>query len=167
MNRELIMPLSLLYGLVAFGLAAQWYVMPWLTSVSRKRALTPLLLLHSFRYVGLAFLIPGVTAQALDAGFANPAAYGDLLAAVLALVALIAVRLEWFVATPLMWVFNIEGTLDLLNALFQGVQRVRVGDLGATYFIPTVAVPALLATHFMMFVVLVRQPPHWRIEPTS
>ncbi len=167
MNRELIMPVSLFFGLVAFGLAAQWYVMPWLKSVSRKRALTPLLLLHSFRYVGLAFLIPGVTAQALDAGFANPAAYGDLLAAVLALVALIAVRLEWFVATPPLWVFNIEGTLDLLNALFQGVQRVRVGDLGATYFIPTVAVPALLVTHFMMFVVLVRQPPHWRIEPTS
>jgi hypothetical protein len=167
MNRELIMPLSLLFGLVAFGLTAHWYVMPWLRSVSRTRALTPLLLLHSFRYIGLAFLIPGVTAQALDAGFANPAAYGDLLAAVLALVALIAVRLDWSVATPLLWVFNLEGTLDLLNALWQGAQRVRVGDLGATYFIPTVAVPALLVTHFMIFVLLVRQPPHWRIEPTS
>jgi hypothetical protein len=167
MNRELIMPFSLVFGLIAFGLTAKWSVMPWLTSVSRTHALTPLLLLHSFRYVGLAFLIPGVTAQALDAGFANPAAYGDLLAAVLALGALIAVRLDWFVATPLLWVFNIEGTLDLLNALFQGVQRVRVGDLGATYFIPTVAVPALLVTHVMMFVVLVRPPPHWRIEPTS
>jgi len=62
MNRELIMPLSLLFGLVAFGLIAHWYVMPWLKSVSRTRALTPLLLLHSFRYIGLAFLIPGVTA---------------------------------------------------------------------------------------------------------
>jgi hypothetical protein len=103
----------------------------------------------------------------MDAGFANPAAYGDLLAAVLALVALIAVRLDWSVATPLLWVFNIEGTLDLLNAFVQGVQRVHVGDLGATYFIPTVAVPALLVTHFMIFVLLVRQPPHWRIEPTS
>jgi hypothetical protein len=141
--------------------------MPWLKSVSRKRALTPLLLLHSFRYIDLAFLIPGVTAQALDSGFANPAAYGDLLAAVLALVVLIAVRLDWPVATPLVWVFNIEGTLDLLNALFQGVQRVRVGDLGATYFIPIVAVPALLVTHFMIFVLLVRQPPNWRLEPTS
>jgi hypothetical protein len=167
MNRELIMPLSLVLGLVAFGLTAHWYVMPWLQSVSRKRALTPLLLLHSFRYIGLAFLIPGVTAPALDAGFANPAAYGDLLAAVLALVALIAVRLDGSVATPLLWVFNIEGTLDLLNALFQGVQRVGVGELGATYFIPTVAVPALLVSHAMMFVVLVRPPPHWRIEPTS
>jgi hypothetical protein len=167
MNRELIMPLSLVFGLVAFGLTAKWYVMPWLTSVSRTRALTPLLLLHSFRYIGLAFLIPGVTAQALDSAFANPAAYGDLLAAMLALGALIAVRLDWSVATPLMWVFNIEGTLDLLNAFVQGVQRVRVGDLGATYFIPTVAVPGLLVTHVMMFVVLLRQPPHWRIEPTS
>jgi hypothetical protein len=170
MNRELIMPLSLVLGLVAFGLTAHWYVMPWLKSVSRTRALTPLLLLHSFRYIGLAFLIPGVTAQALDASFANPAAYGDLLAAVLALIALIAVRLNWSVAMPLMWVFNIEGTegtLDLLNALVQGVQRVSVGALGATYFIPTVAVPALLVTHFMMFVLLVRQPYTWRIEPTS
>src|SRR5215813_13744544 len=167
MNRELIMPLSLLFGLVAFGLTAQWSVMPWLQSVSRTRALTPLLLLHSFRYIGLAFLIPGVTALALDAGFANPAASGDLLAAVLALGALIAVRRDWSVATPLLWVFNMEGTLDILNAFFQGVQRVRVGDLGATHFIPTLAVPALLVTHFMMFVVLVRELPHWRIEPPS
>jgi len=167
MNRELIMPLSLLFGLVAFGLTAKWYVMPWLKSVSRKRALTPLLLLHSFRYIGLAFLIPGVTVQALDAGFTIPAAYGDLLAAVLALVALIAVRLDWSVATPLMWIFNIVGTLDLVNALYQGGQRIPVGDLGATYFIPTVVVPGLLVTHFMIFVLLVRQPPNWRIEPTS
>jgi hypothetical protein len=167
MNRELILPLSLVFGLVAFGLTTHWCGMPWLQSVSRTRALTPLLLLHSVRYIGLAFLIPGVIAQALDAGFANPAAYGDLLAAVLALVALIAVRLGWSVATPLLWVFNIEGSLDRLNALWQGVQRVHVGALGVTYVIPTVAVPALLLTYVMMFILLERPPPHWRIELTS
>jgi hypothetical protein len=154
MDSEFILPVSLVFGLCAWGLIAKWYVMPRLRSVSRKGALTPLLLLHSFRYVGLAFLIPGVTAQALDPGFANPAAYGDLLAALLALAALWAVRRESPLATPLVWVFNIVGTLDLLNALFQGVQRVPAGHLGATFFIPAVIVPALLVSHFLIFVLL-------------
>ncbi len=84
MNLELIVPLSFTMSLVAFFLAAKWYAIPWIAAVSKKQALTPLLLFHSFRHIGLAFLLPGVTAEALDPGFANPAAYGDLIAAGLA-----------------------------------------------------------------------------------
>ena len=94
MPSDLILPLSLVMGLVGYGLIAQWYVMPILRTLPRARALLPLLLFHSFRFIGLTFLIPGVTAQELDPRFANPAAYGDLLAAVLALLAIVALRRE-------------------------------------------------------------------------
>ena len=156
---NLILPLSFVLAVVSYSLIAKWYVMPWLAPLSRKEALTPLLLLHSSRFIGLAFLIPGVTSVPLDPRFANPAAWGDLLAAVLAFIALLALRLEWSAAVPLVWIFNIEGTLDLLNALFQGMRYAPSSDLGATYFIPAVIVPALLVTHFMVFKLLLSQKP--------
>ena len=156
---NLILPLSIMLAVVSYSLIAKWYVMPWLAPLSRKEALTPLLLLHSSRFIGLAFLIPGVTSVPLDPRFANPAAWGDLLAAVLAFIALLALRLEWSAAVPLVWIFNIEGTLDLLNALFQGMRYAPNSDLGATYFIPAVIVPALLVTHFMVFKLLLSQKP--------
>jgi hypothetical protein len=103
MLSELILPLSLVMSLVSFSLIAKWYIIPWLNARSRSEALTPLLLFHSFRHIGLAFLIVGVTAQPLDPRFSSPAAYGDLLAAVLALIALVAVRGKWSAAMPLVW----------------------------------------------------------------
>ncbi len=86
---NLILPLSIVLAVLSFSLIAKWYVIPALAPLPRKEALTPLLLLHSFRYVGMAFLIPGVTSAPLDPRFANPAAWGTLLAAVLALIALL------------------------------------------------------------------------------
>ncbi len=102
----------------------------------------------------------GVTAQELDPRFANPAAYGDLLAALLALLAIVALRRDWRAAIPLVWIFNVEGTLDLLNAVVQGLRYTEDGMLGATYFIPTVVVPALLVSHVMVFVILLRGEPN-------
>ncbi len=153
-----ILPLSIVLSLVSFSLIGKWYVSPWLVSVPRTDALTPLLLLHSFRHIGMAFLLPGVTAVTLDSRFATPAAYGDLLAAVLAFIAIVALRQQWAVAIPLVWIFNIVGTVDLLNALWQGFRHISGGQFGAMYFIPTVVVPALLVTHYMIFRLLLR--PH-------
>ena len=147
----------MLMGLAAYGLIAKWYIMPVLTALPRAKAMEPLLLIHCFRFVGLAFLIPGVTSQPLDPRFANPAAYGDLLAAVLAFLAILALRRDWRAAIPLVWIFNIEGTLDLLNAVTQGIRYTEDGSLGATYFIPAIVVPALLVTHVMIFVILLRK----------
>ena len=152
MPEDLFLPLSITIGFISYGLIANWYVMPALSSLPRAKALKPLLFLHTFRYIGLAFLVPGVPAQTLDPRFANPAAYGDLLAAVLALIALLALRFSWVIAIPLVWVFNIEGFLDLINALFQGLRFDA--QLGAAYFIPVVMVPALLVTHLMIFKLL-------------
>ena len=66
MPRDLILPLSIVMALTTYSLIARWYLMPWLLRRPRAVALTPILLLHSFRFVGLAFLIPGVTSQPLD-----------------------------------------------------------------------------------------------------
>jgi hypothetical protein len=104
----------------------------------------------------MAFLIHGVTAEPLDTRFANPAAYGDFLAALLALLAIAGLKGQWTIATPLVWVFNLVGSLDLLNALAQGVQFVPNGDFGAMYFIPAIIVPALLVSHGIIFLILLK-----------
>jgi hypothetical protein len=102
----------------------------------------------------MVFLVPGVTAQSLPGSFANPAAYGDLLAGLLALLALIALRSGWARALAVVWIFNTVGTLDLLNAL----RHVNVPPhLGAAWYIPTLLVPLLLVTHFMVFARLLRR----------
>ena len=156
MPTDLILLLSIAMGLTAYGLIAKWYIMPVLLSLPRAKALEPLLLFHCFRFIGLAFLIPGVTAQPLDPRFANPAAYGDLLAALLAFLGILSLRRGWRIAIPLIWVFSVEGTLDLLNAVTQGLRYTEGGGLGATFFIPTVIVPALLVTHVLVFIILLR-----------
>jgi hypothetical protein len=157
MSSEFFLPMSMVMGLLVYGLIAKWYVVPALAECDRKTALTPFLLLHATRFVGLAFLIPGVTSEPLDPRFADPAAYGDLLAAVLALVALLALRLDWRITIPLVWIFNVVGTLDLFNAVFQGMRFAPAGQMGATYFIPVVVVPALLVTHAIIFWLLLRR----------
>jgi hypothetical protein len=156
---EFILPISIALGLLTYGLIAKWYLVPWMDSVSRTAALTPILLLHGFRYIGLAFLLPGVTATALDPAFANPAAYGDLIAALLALGAVLALRRGLPGALLLVWIFNVWGTLDLLNAVYAGFRLTPDADFGATYFIPAAIVPLLLVTHFLVFRELLKKRP--------
>jgi hypothetical protein len=143
---------------LVYALIALWYVAPRLARLPRARALAPLLFLHTFRSVGLLFLVPGVVGPRLPDAFAIPAAYGDLLAVVLALVALLTLRAGWRGAPALVWLFNLEGTVDLLYAIIQGV-RVNIAGgyaLGAAWFIPTFVVPALLVTHVLIFWLLLR-----------
>ena len=157
MRLDLILPISFMMGTISYFLIAKWYVMPWARQRSLTEAITPILLLHSFRYIGMTFLIEGVTTKALDPRFADPAAYGDLLAAALALVALFALRYSWKAAIPLVWIFNIEGTVDLLNAVGRGIMFNTDGHMGATFFIPIVIVPVLLVTHGIVFLLLMKR----------
>ncbi len=155
MNSSQILGLQFLLSLVAYGLIASWYIAPRLAALPLDAAVTPLLFLHAFRHLGMVFLVPTVVGTTLPAAFAIPAAYGDLLAALLALVAIIGLRGRWRLARLLVWLFSIVGTVDLLNALYQGT---RLGvQLGAAYYIPTFAVPALLITHAMIFLMLVNR----------
>ncbi len=154
MDTLAIFGLQFFLSVVVWGLIGKWLLAPWLENKSPHDALFWLTLPHAFRHVGMVFLVPGVVAQPLPGAFANPAAYGDLATGVLALLALIALRSGWAGASALVWLFNIVGTVDLLNALRQAEV---VPDLGAAWYIPTLLVPLLLVTHFMIFARLLRR----------
>ena len=147
----LILPLSMAVALLAWSLAFRWYAAPWLARQSFAEAMKPLLLLHAFRYIGLMFLIPGVTAIPLDPRFAWPAAYGDLLAAFLALAALLAISARSRITLSVIAVFNVVGLVDLLNAVARGLLFTPDGALGAAYWIPAFIVPLLIITHGYIF----------------
>ena len=151
--------LSVLMSFVAFGIVTKIYVWPRLRMALRVEALIALMVPHTFRFIGLSFLIPGVVSRSLPAGFSFPAAYGDLFAAILAVLAIWSLSARAWFATSLVWVFNVWGAVDLLVAFYQGVLGVRIdpGSLGAAYFIPTVLVPPLLVTHGLMFSLLLRK----------
>jgi len=101
----------------------------------------------------MVFLVPGVVAQPLPDYFAIPAAYGDLAASVLAILALVLLRIDWKGTVGVLWLFNIVGTVDLLNAL----RHVEVvSDFGSVWYIPTFFVPLLLVSHFMIFAQLLK-----------
>jgi len=159
-----IFGLQFFLSLVLFGLLARWFLTPWLTQKTQSQALFWLTLPHATRYLGLVFLVPGVVSQSLPNSFAAAAAYGDLAAGVLALLALIALRTRWAGATALVWIFNIVGTVDLLNALSHAD---AVPHLGAAWYIPTFWVPVLLVTHFMIFGRLFRKSDQARGPSTT
>lgn len=147
---------SILFSFVAWSGVVARFVWPRLRLLPQAEALRPVLILHSFRFLGLAFLVPGVVSPDLPAAFAHSAAYGDALAAILAVLALLALPVRGGIAVA--WIFNIWGTADLLNAFYQaGHAGLVVGQLGATYFIPTFVVPLLLVTHVLAFRILIRR----------
>ena len=158
------MPVQALFGLsvltsfVAFSIVAKLYIAPQLKAMPLENALRCLIAPHMFRFVGLSFLVPGVVSPALPTSFAAPAAYGDEIAALLAIIATIAltIRVAW--ATALAWLFNLWGTADLLYAFYQGLIGVGIDPaaLGAAFYIPTLVVPPLLVTHAMIFWLLLR-----------
>src|SRR5262249_28457757 len=118
-----------------------------------RPVLLPLVVPHTCRFVGLSFLVPGVVSPALASAFALPAAYGDLGATILAVVATLALstRASW--AIPRAWVFSVWGAVALLYAVYQGQIGIRIGpgSLGAAFFTPTVVVPPLLVLHGLIF----------------
>src|SRR5215813_12572540 len=150
MTTRALFGISIILSFVAWGFVVGRDIWPALRGQSRVDALRPILVLHSFRFVGLAFLIPGVVSPDLPATFARPAAYGDLATAILALLAIATLRSK--LGIILVWAFNVLGSVDLLHAFYEG-NRIRLspGDQGAAYFIPTVLVPPLLITHGLVF----------------
>jgi hypothetical protein len=120
---------------------------------------TPILLLHSFRHIGLVYLMPQVVPELPPEQFAVPTAWGDALTAALALVALAAVRLRSRLAVALVWLFNVVGALDLMLAAYESsaVDLMKY-EIGPAYFLPVIIVPALLVTHALVFWLLVRKP---------
>ena len=156
MDVQLLFGISVAFGFVAWTVVTVFYIWPELRTRSRIEALRPLLALHGFRFIGLSFLVPGVVSADLPIAFAREAAYGDVVAAILALLALTALRSKLGIA--LAWVFNIWGSLDLLNAFYvANATGLLAGQLGAAFFIPTAIVPLLLITHALVFRILLKR----------
>ena len=161
MNTSQIFFTQIAVNTFVYALAALWYLVPRLSSAPLAVALAPLLFLNTIRTVGLVFLVPGVVGSRLPDALAVPAAYGDSVAAVLALLALLALRARWRLALACVWLFNLEGAVDLLYAFGQ-VARVNLAAnyaLGSAWFIPTFLAPAMLLSHILIFWLLLRPRP--------
>jgi hypothetical protein len=152
---QLIFFVSIAFSFIAWGIVTARYIWPELRLRPRAEALRPLLILHSFRFLGLAFLVPGVVSPDLPPAFAHSAAYGDIISATLALLAQLS--LPSGAGVVIAWIFNLWGSADLLNAFYQANDSGLVaGQLGAAYFIPTFVVPLLLITHGLAFRILLQ-----------
>jgi hypothetical protein len=152
-----VLPLNLIANTVIFYVAARLYLLPLVPRLRPQQILVPILLLHSTRHLGMMFLTRGATFPGLPPGFAYPAAFGDLITAVLAFAAILLVVRGARLAKPLVWIFNIFGTLDLLMAIVSANIYKAPVTMGPAYWIPAFWVPLLLVTHYVTFVLLARR----------
>jgi hypothetical protein len=162
MPQQIIFLTHLILGYVACLLSFSVYVMPRLKSLDRMEALRVIATFHSFRFFGLVFVLPGLVGPNLPAGFATFAAYGDFATGILAILALLTIRVR-----PLFWLFviafNLVGAADILLDYYHAVHvglPALAGQLGATYVIPILYVPMLMITHVVAFYWLVRPQPN-------
>jgi hypothetical protein len=158
MSTEAIFQIHLMLGYVAWLLCFGVYIWPRLRSMDQVEAQRAIATLHSFRFFGLVFLVPGVVGPDLPASFATFAAYVDFATGVLAILALLTVRIR-----PLFWAFivafNLVGISDLILDYYHAVEiglPAMAGQFGATYAIPIIYVPLLMITHVAALYLLMR-----------
>lgn len=161
MPPQLIFLTHLVLGYIACLLCFGTYILPRLRSMDRFDAQRVIAAIHSFRFFGLVFILPGVVGPNLPAGFATFAAYGDFTTGVLAILALVTVRIR-----PLFWLFvvafNLVGATDLFVDYYHAIRLglpEMAGQLGATYAITIIYVPMLMITHVVAFYWLMRPQP--------
>jgi hypothetical protein len=161
MSPETIFQFHLALGYLAWLLCFSVYILPRLRSMDPFEAHRAIATLHSFRFFGLVFILPGVVGQHLPSGFATFAAYGDFATGLLAILALLTVRIR-----PVFWLFvvafNLVGTCDIIIDYYHAIQAglpAMPGELGSTYAIPIIYVPLLMITHVVAFYWLVRPLP--------
>ncbi|KJC59106.1 membrane protein [Bradyrhizobium sp. LTSPM299] len=159
---QILFQTHLVLGYVAWLLCFGAYIWPRLKTMDHFDAQRAIATLHSFRFFGLVFMLPGVVGPNLPASFAAPAAYWDFTTGVLAMLALLSVRIR-----PLFWLFvvafNLVGFVDLLFNYYHAVQvdlPAKAGELGAVYAIPILIVPLLMITHVAAFYFLLRRQPN-------
>ena len=158
MTAREIFNIDMALGYLAWALCIATYIWPRLRAMDRVEAQRAIATFNSFRFFGLVFLLPGFVGPNLPQGFATPVAYGDLATALLAILALLTVRVR-FLFWPLVWAFNLVGLVDLVNATVRAVSvnlPSVAGQLGAAYAIPMLYVPALFWMHLVAFRLLLR-----------
>jgi hypothetical protein len=158
MSSETLFRIQLVFGYVAWLLCYRDYVWPRLKAMHRFDAQRAIATLHSFRFFGLVFILPGIVGPNLPAGFASFAAYADFATGVLAILALFSAKIR-----PLFWsfvvAFNLLGAIDIVADYVHAIQLglpAMAGQLGAAYAIPILYVPLLIITHASAFYLLLR-----------
>jgi hypothetical protein len=152
--------ISYAVAFLAFALIGRWYIWPAIKDRVPAVALSPLLLYACLRVNGLMFLMPGLVSPDLPRAFAVPTAYGDLTAAVLALLTLAALRIGSPLGLPMVWLFNLVGALDLAYAnLATFTANVDPVQLATAYYLAVVNVPAMLVVHVIIFIYLLHGQP--------
>ncbi len=161
MPPQVVFLTHLVLGYAACLLCFGVYALPRLKSMEAMDAQRVIATIHSFRFFGLVFILPGVVGPNLPTGFAMFAAYGDFAAGILAILALLTVRVR-----PLFWffvvAFNVVGAVDIILDYYHAVQLGLpevAGQLGAAYAIPIIYVPVLMITHCLAFYWLLRPQP--------
>jgi len=160
MSTETIFRIQLVFGYLAWLLCFSVYIWPRLRAMDRFDAQRAIATLHSFRFFGLVFILPGIVGSNLPASFGAFAAWGDFATGVLAILALLTTRIR-----PLFWffvvAFNLVGTIDILVDYYHATQAglpAMAGQLGTTYAIPIIYVPLLMITHVVALYWLLRRP---------
>ena len=161
MSPQIIFQLQLVLGYIAWLLCFGSYILPRLKAMDQVKAQRTIATLHSFRFFGLIFILPGLVGPNLPASFAMVAAYGDFATGVLAMLALLSVRIR-----PLFWffivAFNLVGATDIIVDYYHGIRMglpAMAGQLGATYVITIIYVPLLMITHAVAL--------YWLVHPQS
>ena len=161
MPQQVIFQAQLILGYVACGLVFGTYILPKLKSMDSFNAHRVIATIHSFRFFGLVFMLPGIVGPGLPAGFATYAAYGDFVTGVLAILSLLTARIR-----PVFWTFvvafNVVGIGDLFVAYYHAMQfglPLVAGQLGLMYIITILYVPMLMITHWAALYRLVRPQP--------
>jgi len=158
MTSQILFPIQLVFGYIAWLLCFGTYFWPRLKALDRTDAHRVIATLHSFRFFGLVFILPGIVGPSLPGSFATFAAYGDFATGVLAILALVTARIR-----PLFWsfvvAFNLVGAMDIIVDYYHAIQAgvpAMAGQLGATYAIVILYVPLLVITHVVAFYLLLR-----------
>ena len=158
MTPETLFPIQLVFGYIAWLLCFGAYFWPRLKVMDRADAHRVIATLHSFRFFGLVFILPGIVGNNLPGSFATLAAYGDFATGLLAILAVAAARIR-----PLFWslvvAFNLVGTTDIIVDYYHAIQAgvpAMAGQLGGTYAIVVLYVPLLMITHAVAFYMLLR-----------
>lgn len=159
MSPQIIFALQSVLGYVACLLCFNVYILPRLKLMEPIEAQRAIATLNSFRFMGLVVLLPGVVGPNLPSSLATVAGYWDLATGMLAILALLSVRVR-----PLFWLlvvtFNVVGLVDLILTYYHAVRvnlPAQAGQLGAAYVIPILYVPALMITHVAAVYLMLRR----------
>jgi hypothetical protein len=162
MSPTTLLGVQFTFSLVLFSLVAKWYVSPALNRAPVSTALVPLFLVHVLRYLPSSAFAPGQVGVKVPMGAMAAIAYGDLVSAVLALIAALFLYYRWSGAIGVAWMVNVLTSLDWLNAGYLAASsQLATYPLGGNWYIVNYYVPLIGVIHVMIFARLLkarRQP---------